>query len=136
MLRSFKQDYKIGISSELTNKPIFENHFKESFNKLSQSHIMDFESDNKYLEIKTRTNNYNRYPTTMIPYNKIEFAKKSNKEVYFIFVFTDSIYYIKYDNNFDNFEKKLYKRDDRIDYTDKEKDYIYIPITFLSPINK
>lgn len=132
MFRSLKQDKKFGEDSELNNKSFFDFFFNQDFKKLSPFDVMDFEGSKCYLEVKTRNNEFNKYPTTMIPMNKIEFAKTSLKTIYFVFVFTDNTYYIKYEEDkFKNYFIKKFKRDDRIDHKDIEKDYLYIPITDL-----
>ena len=134
-MRSLKQDKQNGEESELKNRNIFNSFFNDNFKKLSEFHPLDFEGDNYFLEVKTRTNKYNQYPTSLIPASKINYCKKQNKETYFIFVFTDDIYYIKYDEQlFKNFEVKPFKRPDRIDHTDKLQNYYYIPIINLSKL--
>jgi hypothetical protein len=133
--RSFKQDKQNGEESELKNKKIFNTFFNDNFIKTSNFHPLDFEGDKFFLEVKTRTNNYNKYPTSLIPASKINYCKKQNKETYFIFVFTDDIYYIKYDDTlFKTFDIKPFKRSDRIDHTDKLQNYFYIPIENLSKL--
>jgi len=136
MYRSYKQDKAYGLKKEQENKPLFDKYFNKKFEKLPPYHIMDFESETSFLEVKTRTNNFNKYPTTMIPYNKINFAKSSTKDVYFVFVFTDDVYCIKYDNEqFKKYDVNLFKRFQRIDYNDLEKEYLYIPITDLTKMS-
>jgi len=135
-MRTFKEDKQIGEDSELKHKQIFNTFFNDNFIKTSNFHPLDFEGNNYFLEIKTRTNNYNAYPTSLIPASKINYCKKQNKETYFIFVFTDGIYYIKYDDNlFKTFEIKPFKRPSRLDHSDKLQNYYYIPIINLSKLN-
>jgi hypothetical protein len=135
-MRSLKQDKQLGEESELKNKEIFNTFFNDKFIKLSTFHPLDFEGDTCFLEIKTRTNKYADYPTSIVPASKINYCKKQKKETYFIFVFTDDIYYIKYDEQlFCKFEIKPFKRPDRIDYSDKLQNYYYIPIKNLSKLN-
>ena len=134
-MRSFKEDKQIGEESELKNKNIFNTFFNDTFIKTSTYHPLDFEGDKYFLEVKTRTNNYNKYPTSLIPASKINYCKKQNKETYFIFIFSDSTYYIKYDDNlFKTFDIKPFKRSDRIDHSDKLQNYYYIPIKNLSKL--
>lgn len=133
--RSFKEDKQNGEESELKNKNIFDTFFNDNFIKTSNFHPLDFEGDKYLLEIKTRTNRYDKYPTSLIPASKINYCKKQNKETYFIFIFTDSTYYIKYDEQlFKTFDIKPFKRCDRIDHTDKLQNYYYIPIKNLSKL--
>ena len=101
-------------------------------NKTEPNHPMDFEYDDYYFEVKSRRNNYNQYPTTMIGYNKWRFAKTCGRKVVFIFSFLDGVY--KYDyNELDNFENKIGGRCDR--GRQEYKKYIYIPIEKLVRID-
>ena len=134
-MRSLKEDKQLGEESELKHKEIFNTFFNDNFKKLSTFHPLDFEGDKSFLEIKTRTNRYDDYPTTLIPASKINYCKKQKKETYFIFVFTDDIYYIKYDEQlFYKFEVKPFVRPNRIDHSDKLQNYYYIPINYLSKL--
>jgi len=56
--------------------------------------------------LKTRTNTYDKYPTTIIGYNKVEEGFKSIKDgktVYFLFGFTDGLY--EWELNDSNWDK-------------------------------
>jgi len=93
----------------------------------------DYESDNTIIELKSRRNKYNKYPTTMIGNNKIKNFLSLDKDVYLVFSFTDGIYYVKCDD-------ELIKKCDickggRYDRGRPEvKEYCYIPINLLNPI--
>ena len=109
MCRNFRDDYIFGIKSENNTLPIFNKFFKTDFKKLDRFNTFDFESDKIFLEIKTRTCKSTDYPTTMIPVSKLKKAQTITKDIYFIFIFKDNIYYIKYcPTIFDTFEKKLF----------------------------
>ena len=129
--RTLRGDMTEGLKSEIAIKPILEKKFG-SLTKTSTYHPMDYEGD-VWIEIKTRTFNYSKYPTTMIPYTKIEFAKTANKPVQFIFVFTDGIYMIEYTELFNTFNISEFQRTGR-DVIDVKKDYVYIPINCLEKI--
>jgi uncharacterized protein YeeX (DUF496 family) len=80
--------------------------------------------------LKTRNNKYNKYPTTLLPLDKI-----ISNNMIFLFSFQDGLYYIKYDKIlFHTFEIKKYVRNIRNDYNDKLKDYLFIPIEKLIKI--
>ena len=98
--------------------------------KLDKFNVMDFRCANNYFEIKSRTFNHNKYKTTMIGKNKIDWAKSNSKNnlIYFVFVFVDGNYYYKY-NSDDNFETTIGGRTDR--GFDEIKLYYYIPINKL-----
>jgi hypothetical protein len=131
MLRSFKQDYAFGKSKEVdvlrAIKPIFEDDITDQDNPFS---INDFKGTEYHYELKSRTNAYNDFETTLLPCNKV-FCDKH----IFLFLFTDGLYYIKYDKAlFDTFEIKPFKRNRRIDYVDKEALYYYIPVSKLTEL--
>jgi hypothetical protein len=85
-----------------------------------------------YIEVKSRRNEYSKYPTTMVGYNKIEYARKfPDKFFVFIFVFTDGIYCYWFNPN-DKFETTMGGRVDRGKV--ESKLYYYIPIEKLEKI--
>ena len=122
-----------GKLSEIYLRPKIEHKFKTKFKMTHYHHPFDFISENIYIELKTRNNNYNKYPTTMIGHNKLIKArelKNKNIKTYFFFRFTDGIYYIRYtDKLLDNIKSKIGGRFDR---GCKELNlYSYIPIDQL-----
>lgn len=128
------KDKAFGKQKEITIKEIINNKFNCAIKKLPPFHVYDFidKKTNTYFEHKGRRNEYNKYPTTMIGYNKIEFIKKNpNNIYYFIFGFTDGNYYIKYDEElFKTFNVNIGGRNDR--EKPEYKNYLYIPITALT----
>ena len=97
--------------------------------KLDKFDTFDFynEEKNIFFEVKSRRNNYNKYPTTIIGYNKMLEAI-NYKNVYFIFIFNDGDYYYKYDVN-DNLMITIGGRWDR--GKTETKKYVHIPIEKL-----
>jgi hypothetical protein len=89
---------------------------------------------NKFVvEVKKRNNNHDKYPTTMIGYNKYIKARQyitRGYNVYFVFDYMDGIYYYKYDN-----EIYVPKDGGRCDRGRNEiKKYIWININKLTKI--
>lgn len=121
----FQQRYDIGKASENEVLPIIKQFFKDdtiqpTINRLDK---WDYISSTKNYELKTRTNKYEDYPTTMIGLDKCE----TNSIL--IFKFTDKLMYIEYDKEkFSNYQIKLFTK-----YCQK-KEYIYIPIKDLKEI--
>lgn len=131
-----KTDYEFGIKSELNNFDIFREHFQDNtlLPSKSRTALFDYEGEKICVELKTRRNVYNKYPTTMIGVNKLLYCKDKDKEFYFCFLFTDGLYYWKYDVN--DLEKLTYSKGGRSDRGRYEiKDYAYIPIEMLKRIN-
>ena len=133
-MRTFQEDYEFGIEGEMIVKGALDCLFGES-KKLGPTHTMDLEGEHYFSEIKRRTNKKDQYPTTIIPEHKIRFAEEANKAVYFVFMFTDAIEYIKYDKEkFSEFfiEKGFCRRWRRAN--DKPTAHYHIPIEELKPL--
>ena len=129
-MNKFNEDKIYGDNSEKNIIDCIEKYFDTEITKTTDYyHLMDFYDDNNYYEIKSRRNKYNQYPTTMIGYNKILYAQKSNNDVSFIFSFIDGNYYCKY-NKWDKFNINMGGRDDR--GKEEFKKYFYIPIENLT----
>ena len=128
-----KKDYEISIKSEMEVLPILQKFFNvDTIIRIDEVYsIFDYKGDNKYIELKTRFNSYNKYPTTMIGLNKFEYASINKEDIYFVFKYIDGIYYYKYDKN-DKFEIKNGGRCDRGRF--EYKQYVFIPIEKLSKI--
>ena len=128
----FKKDYEKGKANELKLLPKLRELFRDNNIEVAneQHSVFDYESFNKRIELKTRFNEKERYPTTMIPLNKVMDAENYDGYYYFVFSFTDKNCYIKYrKSKFDKFEKGLGGRTDR--NKQEIKEYVYIPIEKL-----
>jgi len=128
-MSKFLKDLKFGLNKEMQLLPILKEYLKdETIYKLENSNVFDFKGDNKFIELKSRNNNYDKYPTTMIGINKILRASSLNENVYFFFWFVDGLYFWLYDKDYE-FE---IKRGGRFDRGRPElNDYAYIPIDML-----
>lgn len=84
-MRSFSPDYQFGLSSERSVQSQLENVFGRLI-KTDQYFPVDFEGVGVYLEVKTRTCKKASYPTTLIPFSKVKFAKECGRDVWFVFV--------------------------------------------------
>ena len=128
-MSKFLKDLKFGLNKEMQLLPILKEYLKdETIYKLENSNVFDFKGDNKFIELKSRNNNYDKYPTTMIGINKVLRASSLNENVYFFFWFVDGLYYWLYDKDYE-FE---IKRGGRFDRGRPElNDYAYIPIDML-----
>jgi len=85
----------------------------------------------KFAELKTRRIRHNQYPTTLISADKIAHIE-DGKEYYFIWSYTDGLYYLKYDKEvWKNFECKMYRRFDRSDRREFPKPHIFVPCELL-----
>jgi len=105
-----KTDVNFGLDGEKTILNRLQNLFGDDLEKTTKKYAtFDFENNNTLVELKTRRCTSKSFNDTMIGYNKYEFAKKTEKDVYFCFNFTDGLYYHKFDTNHDynirNFER-------------------------------
>ena len=112
---------------------LFNTELNRTSNRFDEFDLID--DKNKYvIEVKKRGNNYSKYPTTMIGYNKYiksrDYFKNGYKVMYF-FIFTDGIYYFDYLG-----QEFIPKKGGRYDRGYNEiKNYIYINIKDLKKID-
>jgi len=133
MSRSFKSDYSFGKNKEAEYYGAIKNYFNDNIiQTTSRFEKWDFIGDKAVYELKSRYNNHNTYADTMIGLDKIS---TTEKEIVFLFGFYDGLYYIKYDKElFKEFPVRNFQRNNRADYKDVDKPYIYIPIKHLIQI--
>lgn len=132
-MEKYQEDMKFGIEKEINQLDLIKSAIDINLKRsIKKNAIFDYYSDNTLVELKSRRNNHNTYPTTMVGYNKIEHANKfPEKEAYFCFCFLDGLYCYKY-NKDDKLEVRLGGRRDR--GKDEIKEYCYIPISLLRKI--
>jgi hypothetical protein len=138
-MNQFKRDLSFGEQSEMEVIEVLSKAFDTELVKNSQYASIDFASDTVEIELKSRNNEKDKYPTTIIPKSKIDYIKKYRmmKKYIFAFRFTDGLYYIEFkDEVFDKYECKMYKRLPRTGIIDKEQLYYYIPVCDLIKIDK
>jgi len=127
MNKQKQEDLTFGDMNELEVLNILKNKYN-TIRKLDKFHPMDYEAEECYIELKSRRNTHNKYITTMVGKNKIDYCRKQNKDAYFYFLFTDGLFYYKYDLN-DNFQTTIGGRNDR--GRNEYKLYYYIPVEKL-----
>jgi|694.fasta_scaffold53381_4 hypothetical protein len=132
-MNKFKIDEDYGKEQESKSEEYIKDYFKQStLKKLSKFNKFDFEGDTALFEVKSRRNNHDAYPSTMIGYNKILACKKCEIDVFFIFQYLDGNYYYKYSKD-DSFEIKKGGRYDRGKI--ESNYYCFIPIEKLIKID-
>jgi hypothetical protein len=121
--------FKYGIQQQKIVLPIIQKYFnRDIIEHLEQYSKYDYSDEMYNYELKSRTNNLNKYPTTMITLNKID----KTKPLILLFKFTDKLTYIEYDETlFNTFEVKQFSRAKQ---EWDEKNHIYIPIQYLKVI--
>ena len=129
-MASFRKDFINGMKAEDAVLPVICEYFKRDIKKTDRFCKYDYECSEYKYELKSRGNEYRKYPTTLVPLDKLV----SDKMI-FLFSFTNGLYYIEYEKElFDKFEVQKYVRNPRIDIKDIKKDYLFIPIEELTLI--
>ena len=124
------ETYGIGKEIEIFSK-LKELHGSTLIKTPNKYSSFDFENDNCVIELKSRRNTKNAYPTTMVGFNKILKANKENRDVYFYFNFTDGLYRWKYDpEQVNTFAQGKGGRSDR--GCVEMNTYTYIPVKNLT----
>jgi hypothetical protein len=135
MKRTFNSDYIVGRQNEITHISNLQKFFNDPNLKHTEhkTDIFDFYSENKFVELKSRNFEHSKFQDTMIGINKINYAKLNpNKEFYFVFSFTNGLYYWKYNDE----DELNYRKGGRYDRGYNEiKDYAFIPIKLLKNIS-
>lgn len=98
------------------------------------------ETNNVLIELKRRNIAHNKYKTTLLAYDKIERFEQYNRQnggkyrFIMVFYYNDGIYYFVHSTGYP-YQIDKFKRQDRNDPRDRRKDYVFIPITELKPID-
>lgn len=136
-IKALQNDLDFGNTAELSLQQQFENHFECKLNQTHSTHLFDFINEEKkiMLELKTRRNTKQKYPTTMVGYNKIQEAQRLKQEgwsIYFVFYFTDDVCFYEFDTIHNDWVNNGGRRDrGRLEY----KQYYYIPVNLLHTIS-
>lgn len=139
---SFKEDSKLGMKAEQDYIKYLLKKYNVIVEKMPPFHFSDFICKEKQLlfELKRRNNNRRRYPYTIIGYDKVQRFRKYNEKnggkylFIMVFHFNDGIYFFEHREDY-KYIIKPYVRHKRIDYDDKVKDYIFIPVNQLEPMS-
>jgi len=127
----YKRDLEFGFKAEDDLFEKIKSSYGEKIIKTQKNCRVDYCDDNTLIELKSRRNNYNTYPTTMISKGKIDYMLDSGKRSICLFNFTDGLYSIEIDKNkIDKFKLKKGGRRDR--GRPELNQYYYIPIELLT----
>ena len=134
--RTIVADRRIGAEGESRVQAILSTHFKTELIKTDKYFPMDWAGCGCWVELKTRPNVFSyTYPTLMLSYSKIEFAKQSDRPVYIVFQLKDGLFYIIFDEErFETYSVTTFQRQYRTDIDDKNDRVIHIPVTDLTKI--
>ena len=126
------RSYKFGKAEEEKVLPVIKQFFKSDIQEYPDRYAHhDFFDDKQDYELKSRTNNMNAYPDTMITMDKM---MNLTKPLILLFNYRDCLCYIEYSaDRFAGYRKQMFARSKRD--CDK-KEHIFIPITDLEVIGK
>ena len=131
-----KNDLNFGYLKEEEALETIQNKLSNCLQKVKNKYfVFDYSCDSCYVELKSRRNTHDKYPDTMVGKNKIDFAKKSDRPVYFCFSFIDGLFFWKYndeDIKKGNVEFRTGGRNDR--GKEEYKDYAFIKTKILEKI--
>lgn len=130
-----KEDIRFGTNNEINILETLQNYLQTTLQRSGGYAVMDYTNPGKtiYVELKSRRIKHNTYPTAIIGLNKVEFAKKSTAECYFVWLYTDGLYYLKYDPEvWNQFEvNHEYYRGERLDCINYAQSIVYVPHELL-----
>jgi hypothetical protein len=130
-----KKDLEFGDEKENNLLPKLNNYFNFKLKKTKPFYEFDYIDKNKkvLIELKARRNTKNKYPDTMIGYNKILKGLdkiKHGYKIYFVFAFTNCVSY--YELTKDNVKNLDIRDGGRVDRDkDEIKKYAFIKIEQL-----
>jgi hypothetical protein len=137
---SKKEDIKFGLSNEEKALPQITTFLNTELKKDPNPYaIHDWWNETKtiFVELKSRRITHNQYDTAIIGLNKIKKCDNPNVNYYFVWLYTDGLFYLKYDKEvFDKFViQKDYKIQYRFDVGKSEySSVVHIPYKFLTKL--
>ena len=131
-MNQLEKDLKFGLCGE---KNIYEKLKTISSSKISKTlnkfAIMDFESADFVIELKTRRIKSNTYPDIMIGVNKINYIRNSIKRGIIAYQFKDGDYYVEITDDVFNKLRLDIGGGERAGTNDIKKMCYYIPTNIL-----
>ena len=138
-MTSLANDLAFGTSEEAKQLSRLEEVFCSKLKRQLGFASMDYKSEEKplFIELKTRRIKHDQYPTALISAHKLDFCKSSNSECYFVYQYTDGLFYVKYDEKlFSTFWTDSYRRQESLDMVSRDKQTTFIPVRHLKPLPK
>lgn len=126
----FQKDLDFGFKAEDDLFSRIKDKYGENICKTEKNCRVDYSDDDVLIELKSRRNTYNKYPTTMISKSKIDYMMKSGKKSICLFNFLDGVKEIEITPEI--IEQFQLKKGGRFDRGRPElNQYYYIPIELL-----
>ena len=131
-MTTIKSEYAFGNTAEIELEQLMLNTFGVIRNQ-NKFAVFDYESNETLVELKNRRCHSYSFKDIMMNHSKIDLAKKTTKNCYFVFKFIDGIYYWKYDANVE-LRTDINGRTDR--GMNEQKLFYYIPTNLLTNLLK
>ena len=97
-LKFNKERYALGVKEEEEQLNTLRQFFNDDIIvPLPEGSTFDFQGKNKLIELKSRRCKRTAFPDTAIGMPKISYATQCQEDVYFVFNYTDGMYFWKYD---------------------------------------
>ena len=123
--------YKVGLTHESKVLPVIQDYFHREIKSIEGRFSQhDFECEKYTYELKSRTNNKDKFEDTVIGLDKFD---NLSKPLILLFSFCDCLCYIEYDEKkFEPYKKTIFGRLDR-SYKEA-KAHVHIPVLDLITI--
>jgi len=131
-----EEDLEYGESREVVIHKSLEQFFNCSLTNTKETYgkycAFDFEDKDRNIriELKSRRITKNRYPTSVIGFNKIQKAKNYSGQYLFVFEYLDGLYYVEYSPKLGELCPRTFNR-----VNGEIKNNVDIPIDWLKSIN-
>jgi hypothetical protein len=126
-MKTTKSEYEFGNKAEIELEQLMFDTFGVMRNQNKYA-VYDYESNLALVELKNRRCFSYSFKDIMMNHSKIDLARITTKDCYFVFKFIDGIYYWKYDKNVE-LRSDINGRRDR--GMDEQKVFYYIPTNLL-----
>jgi hypothetical protein len=133
-----RADLNYGLRNEHVAINVLQNHLNTTLRRRGGYSVFDYESlDNTIeAELKSRRIPHDRYPTSIIGQNKVEYCTDPAKKYYFAYQYEDGLFIVQYNKElFDTFQViESFERSARMDCKSKAQNVVLIPREHLSRV--
>jgi hypothetical protein len=134
-MRTQQEDLEYGINNERVALASLEELTGKKLAHTGKYSLLDFADQEMtvYVELKSRRFAHNKYETTYIGKKKIDQCSNPNIDYYLAFLFTDGLYYIKYDKElFSGFRIEEDFQYRRYNCYTANQTLVHIPVQYLT----
>lgn len=137
-MASQHNDLEYGLMNEETVLQKLQQHFNTVFSRRGGYATFDYVSIDGEIEVelKSRRITHDRYDSTIIGLNKVQYCNDPNKKYYFAFLYTDGLFIVRHDRSvFDGYERNdRFMRGVRDDCATTPQHIVLIPVEALERV--